>query len=184
MNHLTTIEVFQIVDDTIANGVRTKIFAHLEVCPRCRQEVELQRTLLRIARSAPTVKPSAQLTSRVLELVAPRSKKTWSTRVVNNLSNFIALGIVLSVLWYAALSPAPVSGSAQPSMFTDAVKTYVDYYTRARDFVSREEVRLMGDPAKVQPTKSEHVMLMTIGSLLILVLVDRFVVRRFIRTQS
>lgn len=184
MNHLSTIEIFQIVDDTIANGVRTNIFAHLELCPRCRQEVEMQRRLLRVARSAPTVKPSAELTSRVLDIVAPRSKKTWSTRVVNNLSNFIALGIVLSVVWYAVISPAPISGSAQPSVFSDAVKTYIDYYSRARDFVSREQVRLVGEPAKTQPTKSEHVMLMTVASLLILILVDRFVVRRFTRIRS
>ncbi|MCX6134022.1 MAG: zf-HC2 domain-containing protein [Ignavibacteriales bacterium] len=44
MNHLTTSEIFQIVDETLANGARTRIVAHLEVCPRCRQEVAVRQT--------------------------------------------------------------------------------------------------------------------------------------------
>lgn len=184
MNHLTTIEIFQVVDDTIANGVRTKIFAHLELCLRCRQEVELQRRLLRVAKSAPLTRPSAELRTRVLDIVAPRPRKTWITRIVNNLGNVIAMAMVLTVVWYAATAPAASGGTAKPSVFSEAVKSYLEYYSRARSFVAREQVRVMGEPTKTQPTKNDNIALMTIVSVLILVGVDRYVMRRFIRART
>jgi hypothetical protein len=183
MNHLTTIEVLQIVDETTANGVRTKILAHLEVCPRCRQEVELQRRLLRVAKSTPLVRPSAQLKTRVLDAIDPRARPTFVTRIVNNLGSILAMGMVLTVVWYVASNPAATGGTRQPSMFSDAVKAYVEYYTRARDIVVHEKVRLIGEPAKNHPAKNDDIVLMTVFSVLILVAVDRLVVRRFIKIR-
>jgi hypothetical protein len=184
MSHLSPIEVFQIVDETTANGERTRIVAHLEICARCRQEVELQRRILRVSKSASLVRPSEKLRSNVLDIVAPRPRKNLVTLVVNNLGNVLAMAMVLTVVWFAANSPVPAAESGKPSIFADAVKVYLEYYSRARDLVTREEVRLVGEPAKSVPTGSGNVMLMTVVSVLILVAADRFVVRRFLRIRT
>ncbi|MGA3246127.1 MAG: hypothetical protein ABSE41_16035 [Bacteroidota bacterium] len=183
MNHLTTNEVFQLVDETLANGARTKILAHLEVCSQCRQEVEFQRKLLRAAKSAPLVRPSADLRARVLNAVTPLSKKSLLSRIVNNLGSILAMGIVLTIVWYAGSTTNPSAGSQQPSILSEAVKTYVDYYARARDFISKKQVQLVGEAPKNTSPQSDNVLYLTFVSIIILVAVDRFVVRRFMRIR-
>jgi hypothetical protein len=184
MSHLTTSEVFQVVDETLSNGIRTKIVAHLETCSQCRQEVEFQRKLLRAAKSAPLVRPSTDLRARVLNAVTPQSKKNLLSKIVNNLGSILAMGIVLTVVWYAGSNTSPSEGSKQPSILSDAVKTYVDYYARARDFVAKKQVQLAGEAVKNPPPGSNNVVYLTIVSIIILVAVDRFVVRRFMKIQS
>jgi hypothetical protein len=183
MSHLTTSEIFQVVDETLANGVRTKIVAHLETCSRCRQEVEFQQKLLRAAKSAPLVKPPTDLRARVLNAVTPQNKKNLLSKIVNNLGSILAMGIVLTVVWYAGSNTSPSGGSKQPSILSEAVKTYVDYYARAKDFVAKKQVQLVGDTAKNPPPASDNVVYLTIASIIILVAVDRFVVRRFMKIR-
>ena len=183
MNHLTTNEVFQLVDEMLANGARSKILAHLEVCPQCRQEVEFQRKLLRAAKSAPLVRPSADLRARVLNAVTPLSKKSLLSKIVNNLGSILAMGIVLTVVWYAGSTTTPSAGSRQPSILSEAVKTYVDYYARARDFISKKQVQLVGEAPKNTSSQNDNALYLTFVSIIILVAVDRFVVRRLIRIR-
>jgi hypothetical protein len=183
MNHLTSSEVLQIVDETLANGVRTKIIAHLEICPRCRQEVEFQRKLLRAAKGAPLVRPSSELRAKVLNAVIPRDKKSLLSKIVNNLGNIVAMGMVLSVVWYAGSRTSPSGESRQPSVFSEAVKTYVDYYARARDFVAKKQIQISGEPAKNAPKGSDNVVLLTVISIVVLVAADRYVVRRLLRVR-
>ena len=183
MSHLTTSEVFQVVDETLSNGVRTKIVAHLEICPHCRQEVEFQRKLLRAAKGAPLVRPSANLRAKVLGAVTPQSKKNLLSKIVNNLGSILAMGIVLTVVWYAGSATSTSEGSKQPSILSEAVKTYVDYYARAKDFVAKKQVQLVGEPVKNPKPGNENVIYFTIASIIILVAVDRFVVRKLLRIR-
>ena len=183
MSHLTTSEILQITDGTIANGQRPKLVSHLEACPRCRQEVEFQRNLERAVRHAPLARPSREFTSRVISMVAPRAKKSWSSKIVDNLGNILAMGLVLTVVWYVVNTSGATSGSRQPSMFGQVTKSYADYYSQVRDFVAKERVRLMGQPAKERASKSDNVLMLTVLSLVILIAVDRFVVRRVLKTR-
>lgn len=184
MNHLTTSEIFQIVDETLANGARTRIVAHLEVCPRCRQEVDFQRKLLRGARSAPLVRPSAGFRHKVLSAVATPLKWNVLQTAVNSLGSVLAMGIVLTVVWYAATATSPPDEVKRPSMFSDAAKTYVDYYARAREFIVKSQAHIIGEPAKKPPPKNENIIVLTMFSVIILVAVDRFVVRKLMRVRQ
>ena len=183
MSHLTISEILQITDGTIANGQRTKLVSHLEACSRCRQEVEFQRNLERAARHAPLARPSRDFTSRVISRVDPRAKKSWVAKIVDNLGNILAMGLVLTVVWYVVNTPVASSGTRQPSVFGQAAKTYVEYYSQVRDFVAKERVRLVGQPAKERASKPDNVLMLTVLSLVILVAVDRFVVRRVLKTR-
>jgi hypothetical protein len=184
MSHLTTNQILQVVDGTIANGVRTELLSHLEACPRCRREVDFQRKLERVARSAPLVRPSQNFTRDVIALVVPRSKKSWSTKLIDNLSSVLAMGFVLTIVWYAANIPVTPSATTQPSVFSEVIKTYVDYYSSAREFVTKNQPRISAQPAKEHSSNPEEVVLLTVVSVLILVGIDRFVVRRVIKLHT
>lgn len=183
MNHLTTNEVFQVVDETLANGARTKIVAHLEICSRCRQEVEFQRKLMRAARSAPLVRPSADLRARVLNAITPQAKGSLLSKIVNNLGNIVAMGMVLTVVWYAGTNMSPSKGGTQTSILSEAVKTYIEYYAHARDFVSKKQAQFVDEGVKNPSPKNDNLIYLTLVSIIILVAVDRFVVRRFLRIR-
>ena len=183
MNHLTANEVFQLVDETLANGARSKILAHLEVCSQCRQEIEFQRKLLRAAKSAPLVRPSADLRARVLNAITSPSKKSLLSKIVNNLGSILAMGLVLTVVWYAGSTTTPSTGSQQPSILSEAVKTYVDYYARARDFITKKQVQLIGEAPKNASPQNDNVLYLTVVSIIILVAVDQLVVRKFMRIR-
>ena len=183
MNHLTTREIFQIVDGTIANGERTKLVAHLEACQRCRQEVQFQRTLGQTVRELPFVKPSRGFTARIVGKIAPEAKKSWILKIVDNLGNIMAMGLVLGVVWYAVNASSASKSSAEPSGFSKAVAVYLEFYAKVREVASKEIVTVVGEKKKEQSSNGENVAMLTLISLLILVSIDRFVVRRLIKIR-
>ena len=183
MNHLTTKEIFEIVDGTIANGERTKLMVHLETCQRCRHEVQFHRSLGQAAKDAPLARPSNGFTARIVSRIAPEAKKSLISKIVDNLGNILAMGLVLSVVWFAVMS-TPISKSpTEPSGISKALAVYVEYYAKARDVASKQFVRVMGKPDKSQTSTTPDVATLTLISLLILVVIDRFVVRRVIRIR-
>ena len=183
MNHLTTKEIFEIVDGTIANGERTKLMVHLETCQRCSHEVQFHRSLGQAAKVAPLARPSNGFTTRIVSRIAPEAKKSLISKIVDNLGNILAMGLVLSVVWFAVMS-TPISKSpTEPSGISKALAVYVEYYAKARDVASKQFVRVMGKPDKSQTSTTPDVATLTLISLLILVVIDRFVVRRVIRIR-
>jgi anti-sigma factor RsiW len=183
MKHLSTTEIFEIVDDTIANGARTKLMIHLEECAKCRQEVEFHRKLERSAKAAPLARPSRDFTARVLSRISPRTQQSWSSKIIDNLGSILAMGLVLTVVWYANTNPALSSSSNQITVFSQLAKTYVEYYSRAHDFLAQEKVRLVGEPSKEHGPSTDNAVTFTIVSILILAAFDRYVVRRVIKTR-
>jgi hypothetical protein len=183
MNHLTTREILQIVDGTIANGQKTKLLVHLETCQRCRQEVQFQRTLGQAAKEIPLTKPSKGFTPRILGTIAPGTRKSWVTRIVDNLGNILAMGMVLTVVWYAVNIGPASKNPTEPSAISKAFAVYVEYYAKARDVASKEVARIVVEPRKEQTSKTVDAGTLTLISLLILVAIDRFVVRRVVRIR-
>jgi hypothetical protein len=184
MNHLTTREIFQIVDGTIENGERTRLVVHLEQCQRCLREVELQRRLGQAVKQMPLVKPSEGFTAGVVNIVAPKAKKTWGAIIINNLASIIAMISVLSVVWYAVTMTPSAHNTAQPSAISKALGAYAEYYGKSRDAISKGVTSLIGEPRKDQPSKKIDVATLTVISLIILVALDRFVMRRVIRIRA
>jgi hypothetical protein len=183
MNHLTTKEIFQIVDGTIANGERTKLMVHLEACQRCRQEVQFHRSLGQAAKDAPPAKLSDGFTARIVSRIAPEAKKSLISKIVDNLGNILAMGLVLSAIWFAVTSTPVSKSSTEPSGISKALALYMEYYAKASDVASKQLVRVVGEPDKSQTSKSADVATLTLISLLILVAIDRFVVRRVIKLR-
>jgi hypothetical protein len=184
MKHLTTNEVFQFIDDAFANGEKSRLIAHLEVCETCRREVERCHRLERTVREMPTARPAEGFTTRVLNRVIPDQKKSWVTRLINNLGNIIAMALVLTVIWYALSSTSTPKDKVNPSASSRIYSTYVDYYVKVRDFASAELGKLIGDPKKEPLASVDRTVTLTLISILILVGVDRLVGRRIVKVRS
>jgi hypothetical protein len=183
MNHLTTKQILQIVDGTIANGEKSKLIVHLEACDRCRQEIQFHRSLSQSVRELPLARPSKGFTARIVGKIAPETKKSWISKIVDNLGNILAMGLVLSVVWYTVNMTPTSKSPVEPSGISKALTVYVEYYAKARDAASKEITKIIGEPKKEQTPKTADVATLTLISLLILVAIDRFVVRRVIKIR-
>jgi hypothetical protein len=181
MSHLTPEEIFQIIDSTIANGEKTRLLSHLDSCARCRREIDSQRGLEKAARTAPLASPSHEFTSSVMKRVAPAMKKSLVTKVVDNLANILAMALVLSVLFYALNVQKASTGTSEPSFVTRTLAVYTEYYGKARDYLKQEIPP--ASTAKERSPETIKIVLMAVVSLVILVGVDRFLLRRVIRLQ-
>lgn len=184
MNHLTANEVLQVVDGSMLNGEKNRILVHLESCSRCRREVEVSRNLERAARSAPLLKPSREFTGRVMGRIAPQSKRSIATWFINNLANILAMALVLTVVWYAVTLKKPSDANTGPTVVSKALAVYSEYYARVREFFPADRVKAIQKPVTDQSAETNKIILFTVISILILVAVDRLVVRRVIRLRS
>jgi hypothetical protein len=183
MDHLTTKEIFQIVDGTIANGEKTRLMVHLEACQRCRGEVQFHRSVGQAAKDAPLARLSDGFTARIVSRIVPEPKKSMVSKIVDNLGNILAMGLVLSVVWFAVTSTPVSKSSTEPSGISKALALYMEYYAKASDVASQQIVKVVGEPDKSQTSKSTDVATLTLISLLVLVVIDRFVVRRVIKIR-
>ena len=184
MNHLTANEVLQVIDGSMLNGEKTRILVHLESCPRCRREVEFSRNLERVARIAPLSKPSRDFTARVMKRVDPQSKRSIATWFVNNLANILAMALVLTVVWYAVAVKQPAGPATGPSVVSNALAVYTEYYAKVREFFPADRMKAIQKPVTDQSAETNKIVLFTVVSILILAAVDRLVVRRVIRLRN
>ena len=183
MNHLTENEVLQVVDGSMLNGEKTRILVHLESCPRCRKEVEFSRNLERAARSAPLSKPSREFTARVMGRIAPQLKPSIGTWFINNLANILAMTLVLTVVWYAVTLKKADGPATGPTVVSNALAVYSEYYAKVRELFPADRIRAVQSPMTDQSAETNKIILFTVISILILVAVDRLVLRRVIRLR-
>ena len=73
---------------------------HLNKCPSCQKEVELQKSILKVSRQTQLINPSDNFTRNVLEAIVPTKKKRWYLWILHNMGNTIAMAAVLTFLWY------------------------------------------------------------------------------------
>lgn len=183
MNHLTVQQILEYVDGTILNGERTQVVAHLESCPRCRREVELQRALAKRAREVPLTRPSRRVVDRIMESILPATGNTLLRKVVNNLGNVLAMIVVLSIVVYAVSTPPVWKGDAAPSVISETFKTYTGFYDQVSRYLTTESAKLQSKGSTPASHEGEKIIALTIVSLLALAALDKFVIRRVIRTK-
>jgi hypothetical protein len=183
MDHLTVQQILEYVDGTILNGERTQVVAHLESCPGCRREVELQRALAKHLRAAPLARPSRRLVDRIMESVMPATGNPFVRKIVNNLGNILAMIVVLSIFVYAVSTPSVRRGDAAPSVISETFKTYTAFYDQVSRYLTTESAKLQSKRSAPASRDNEKIIALTIVSLLALVALDKFVIRRVIKTR-
>ena len=181
MNHLTTTEIFGVVDGTILNGEKNAVLQHLEVCGRCRREVAFQKTLALAARQQVLTKPSKGFTERVMSAVVPSARRSLASRLLDNLGNVFAMMLVVGVVGYIVSGPALSGGTIGQSETYQLFKSFSDGYANVNQFLTQQS--FLPKQKDVSNTSGVKVLLFTIATLFFFAVVDRFVLRQFLKMK-
>jgi hypothetical protein len=183
MKHLTTNQLLQFVDGTLDYASQAQCTSHLAVCARCRKEVEFQKSIAKVSRNQPLIKASSSLTQKVMVSVAPDHRPTWRTRFVDNLGNVFAMAMVLAFLGYALSTPSLFDvqkEASQPSVISQTiVKTY-DGILKSLSERTNAATQKVTISSSAEQTR---VFVLTLISLVILIVIDQFVLKRYIHMK-
>ena len=180
MTHLTMTQILLYVDGTADYASQAQCTSHLAVCERCRREAELHKKLVKAGRQN-VYKTSPGFIESVMAKVAPQARSSWTTKILDNLANVFSMMLVLGVLGYAISSKSSFTVNESPE-FSVMTKIFSDAYAKIKQSAN-EQTRQIS--VKVTPTsnKTGKLFVFSVMALLALGVVDRFVVRRIIKTR-
>ncbi len=178
MSHLTFKQIQDIADRSDTSDA---LLRHVADCRRCAREVAIQRSLARATKDAPVVKTSAAFTRKIMESVDPGSRQTWLFRLLGGTGNVFAMVLVLAIIGYALVfSPGTSGASSEPSAMS---KLLTEYYGQLQQVLVQASSTTKGIIASKAPAEESKIFIMMIASVLVLLLLDRFVLGRFLRTR-
>jgi hypothetical protein len=179
MTHLTTKQVLQMVDGTLDYASQAQCTGHLAVCQQCRNEIEFQKAVSRISRHLPVLNTSAGFAQRVMMRIVPQRQKSWKTKLIDNLGNIFAMCVVLATLGYAISNPSVFHASQESSQQSIVPQAVSDAYAKVLETFSRHASDATRQVVSSTGNDSAKMILLAIISLLTLVLIDQFVIKRF-----
>jgi hypothetical protein len=100
MEHLSFEMICRIADGSAGLEEEGRAQRHLEECIRCKWEIEIQRSILKVCRQKQSTRVSANFTDRIMAAIAPHRGKKWYEKILQNMGNIIALALVLGFLGY------------------------------------------------------------------------------------
>jgi len=180
MSHLTYKQIQDLADET-AGSEKERLIRHTAECNRCAREVAIQRSLARAAKEAPIIKTSFGFTRKVMETIAPAERGTWLLRFFGGTGKTIAMIAVLGVIAYAlTFLPGTAEVASEES---ELAKLFSGYYQQVSQFLVQESGRMSQAMTTQSSTEGSKILTMTVISLLALGLVDRFVLKPFLRAR-
>lgn len=180
MVHLTYKQVQDIADGIVGTEMEN-LLRHTAECRRCAREVAIQRSLARAAKEAPIVKTSPQFTRRVMGKIIPGESETWLFRLLGGTGKFFAMIVVLGIIGSALmLLPASVGSSSEQSVLG---KLFADYYDQVENVLVQESGQASQAMTSQTSGEGSKILSMTIFSILVLALLDRFVLRPFLHLR-
>ncbi len=186
MTHLTTKQILQMVDGTLDYAAQAQCTSHLAVCERCRHEMEFQKAVAKAARHQPLAHTSPGFVQAVLRRVAPGPRKSWRTRIVDNLGNVFAMAMVLAILGYAVSTPSLFQTQDQSSQRSYMPPVVSETYAKIVQTISSGTTDASKQVAVSTGNEGTKLIALTILSLVILVGFDQVVLRKRvgIRTKT
>lgn len=180
MTHLTMTQILQYVDGTADYASQAQCTSHLAVCERCRREAELHKKLLKAGRQN-LYKTSPGFIETVMAKVAPQPKSTWAATILNNLANIFSMMLVLGILGYAISAKSGFKVTENPE-FSAMTKVFSDAYAKLKQSAN-EQTRQISVKVTPPSNKTGKLFIFSLMTLLALGLVDRFVLRRIMKTR-
>lgn len=180
MSHLTYQQIQNLADDAAGNE-RETLLRHLRECSRCSREVALQRSLARAAKEAPVIKTSNRFTRKVMGTIGAAGGETWLFRFFLGAARIVAMAAVLGAIVYAmTLLPGLTGVSSEQS---EVSKLFSGYYQQATQFIAQESGRMSQAMTSQSSTQGSKILSMMLFSLVVLGLLDRLVLKPFLRAR-
>lgn len=184
MSHLTSSHFFQLLDGTLDPSEKQRLSNHLETCEECRQELALQRAIARSIVHQPLISPSPRFTAAVLRRSLIHEKQPAFVRFLVQHGTMLALIIGLSIL---AFSFATMDGwgTAKETIHNlQPEKKITQYYTAANSELMDYLQSVREKAIEVVGWENLRLFLLTAVIMLTLALLDKLVIRQFLRTRS
>ncbi len=183
MTHLTTRQMLQMVDGTLDYASQAQCTSHLAVCERCRKEIEFQKSITKIARHQPLITTSREFVRKVMTNVIPQRRKSWRVKLVDNLGNIIAMGLVLAVLGYAVTNPSLFQSADQSQEQSIVPQQVTDTYSKIINAFSQTTSDATKKVIASSANESAKMISLTFISLAVLIGLDQFVLKRYLRIR-
>jgi hypothetical protein len=171
MEHLSFDIICRIADGEMLQNEIESYLTHWKTCRSCQREVELQRSIITVARRAQLVHPSKNFTQDVLRVVIPSQKKRWYEWILHNMGNGIAMASVLAFLLY--LVSIIDAGSIQNDS-SNKIKPVIELMKFIQQG-SQQVVRFLTPKFPVQSVGESHIHTINFAlfAILLLVFIDR-----------
>ena len=116
MDHIPFEQLCSIADGEMTEPELGLLREHLDACPSCQREIELQKSIIKIYRQSKLINPSTNFNRKVMETANPGKKKDWLNQLLQNMGNLIVMVLVLGFLGYIySLTSAGTSTQTQSS---------------------------------------------------------------------
>ena len=186
MNHPTTPELFEFIDNRLGKERAGQVASHLAECVLCRRRTELERSTRHIMQSEPLFKAPERLAALVMVNVAAPPRDPLVLRLLSKLGSFMAMIVVLAIVGLAIVKvPGAIDQPDKTSSsITHVVAPLSEVYAKGmQTFIDRtstitQAIETTGD---VQFWKTVFIIALTIG---VLVAADRVFGKRFIKLRS
>ena len=186
MNHLTTSELFEFIDNRLGKERAGQVASHLAECVLCRRRAELEHSTHQIVQSEPLFKAPERLAALVMISVAAPMRDPLVLRLLSKLGSLVAMIVVLAIVGLAIVKVPGANDQPDKtsSSITQVVAPLSEVYAKGmQTFVDRtsaitQAIETTGD---VQFWKTVFIIALTIG---VLVAADRVFGKRFIKLRS
>jgi hypothetical protein len=151
MDHLSLDIICRIADGEIHSSEMEVYISHWKACSSCQQEVDLQRSMMKVTQQARLINPTSQFTRNVLDSLIP-SKKRWYEWILHNLGNIIAMTSVLTFLGYlfsaAGNSPLPNQNLTNVGPILDYFKIFQNSSKQLGSYLVQKSHVQIVDPSQ------------------------------------
>jgi hypothetical protein len=181
MEHLSFETICRIADGCAAPEEEERAQMHLQECTRCRREIDIQRSILKVSRQAERVRVSANFTKKVVTAIAPREEKKWYEKLLQNMGNIIALALVLGILGYIS----SITAGDNTRIFFPSGNDFIAKSANLLTDGSHQLLALFHSNVAIQTTNSSQANTILFGLLAIVILavIDR-VIQHFFRNLT
>jgi hypothetical protein len=181
--HLTEKEIQGIVDNTIDPGRKTDLLSHAASCKECAADLSLERSLTQSIRTAPLHKTSKQFTSRIMSQIDPGLPNGFVYRMFGGVGRMLAMAGVLGVIAYGLTLNLPGTADSSPGPATVLFGEISSYYDSAKEFLTDRSTQVNQTVDQRASGQGMQIFAMTFVVFIALGLLDRFVLRHFVRMK-
>ncbi len=181
--HLTERDIQAISDQTIDSRQKGELLEHAASCKRCSAALSFERSLTQAIRTQPLHRTSAAFTKRVMGRVDPEFRTGILFRMFGGAGRLFAMAAVLALIAYALTLNIPGTSSSEGGTATELFGELSSYYSSAKAFLTTRSSQMNQTVDQRASGQGMQILAVTFVVLIALGLLDRFVVRHFVRMK-